>query len=272
MERKRTHGENVLPSIDSSETRRLKEEFLGGIEELDDLRLGTDVNVWMPPEVEDNISRMGGVRTVPYDEKKEKMTANDCNSLKRMCTLFPRSCYLGGKQSGRVAACRDAWPVIPYDGIIKSIRSMDTLDEYMKDGSWGLFFNREVYEYLMEGIELLGILDEGECLVDAVVDVFTKRIPEFEMEMSMGDLLKILRSNKVIIHELYLDILQLVYDYYYNYISWRSGMMPKGHGQRSKDQIREHVLSVFLGFLELFTLGNEITRELQKNHDFYGEY
>ena len=92
MESKRTPG--VLPSIDSSETRRIKEEFLGGIKELDELRLGTDVKVWMPPEVEDNISRMGGVRTVPYDEKKEKMTANDCNSLKQVCTLFPRSCYL----------------------------------------------------------------------------------------------------------------------------------------------------------------------------------
>ena len=53
MESKRTPG--VLPSIDSSETRRIKEEFLGGIKELDELRLGTDVKVWMPPEVEDNI-------------------------------------------------------------------------------------------------------------------------------------------------------------------------------------------------------------------------
>ena len=110
---------------DSSNTRRLKEHFLTGIQEetqssnlepepqpepanevvanevAEEFPLGSRVQEWMPEEIEDVFYKFI-VGTSDYP------TIEDCIRLKEYCQLFPRTCYLNKKfLKEKVHVCRE---------------------------------------------------------------------------------------------------------------------------------------------------------------------
>ena len=113
-------GEPRSDTSDSSNTRRLKEHFLTGIEEdthssnfepepepanevvaNEEFPLGTGAEHWLPEETEKELynSIVG---------KSDYPTIEDCIRLKEYCVLFPKTCYLNKKfLEEKVHVCRE---------------------------------------------------------------------------------------------------------------------------------------------------------------------
>ena len=100
---------------DSSNTRRLKEHFLTGIQEethssnfepakelvANEVASNEEELPWMPEEIEDVLYKFI-VGTSDYP------TIEDCKRLKEYCQLFPRTCYLNETfLKEKVHVCRD---------------------------------------------------------------------------------------------------------------------------------------------------------------------
>jgi len=102
-------GEPISDTSDTSNTRRLKEHFLTGIEEdthssnfepepepanevaaNEEFPLGTGAEHWLPEETEKELyNSIVGTSDYP--------TIEDCIRLKEYCVLFPKTCYLNKK-------------------------------------------------------------------------------------------------------------------------------------------------------------------------------
>ena len=114
-------GEPRSDTSDSSNTRRLKEHFLTGIEEdthssnfepepepepepedeLIEFPLGTGAEHWLPEETEKELyNSIVGTSDYP--------TIEDCIRLKEYCVLFPKTCYLNKEfLEEKVHVCRE---------------------------------------------------------------------------------------------------------------------------------------------------------------------
>jgi len=115
-------GEPISDTSDSSNTRRLKEHFLTGIEEdthssnfepepepepanevaaNEEFPLGTGAEHWLPEETEKELyNSIVGTNHYP--------TIEDCRRLKEYCVLFPKTCYLNKKfLEEKVHVCRE---------------------------------------------------------------------------------------------------------------------------------------------------------------------
>ena len=113
-------GEPISDTRDSSNTRRLKEHFLTGIEEdthssnfepepepanevvaNEEFQFGTRVQKWMPEEIEQLIFKfLVGSNDYP--------TIEDCIRLKEYCELFPKTCYLNKEfLEEKIHVCRE---------------------------------------------------------------------------------------------------------------------------------------------------------------------
>ena len=96
-------------SSDSSGTMRLKRDFLEGIEELEELPLGSRAVSWLPEDVESRLyDKIVNERNDWYNHPYNKFFIKECSGLKEYCQLFPRTCYLNETfLKEKVHVCRD---------------------------------------------------------------------------------------------------------------------------------------------------------------------
>ncbi len=148
-------GEPISDSSDSSNTRRLKEHFLTGIEEdthssnfepaNEEFPLGTGAQDWLPEETEKELyNSIVGTSHYP--------TIEDCIRLKEYCVLFPKTCYLNKKfLEEKVHVCRE---VVKTNNDINSFFS-SKIKKYRLGNEKPPYFYAEWQEVLEDVLKMI---------------------------------------------------------------------------------------------------------------------
>ena len=266
-------------SSDSSGTMRLKRDFLEGIEELEELPLGSRAVSWLPEDVESRLyDKIVNERNDWYNHPYNEFFIPECSRLKEFCQLFPRTCYFNPEVFRRVKICQH----IPYKCIREAVVSIQNLDRYINVRSWNYFFERELYEYLTNGLEILGrsnILDDS--IIESCDNIFMKEFPNYEMDMPLRDFFMMLNQYIIVnqnIHRLsyiFLEILELIFKKYQP-LAWTQRTTiykieaeAKEHAKEKEKQLKIKIKEKFCGLMELFTLGNRVTNEMRVDIALY---
>ena len=254
-------------SSDSSGTMRLKRDFLEGIEELEELPLGSRAVSWLPEDVESRLyDKIVNERNDWYNHPYNEFFIPECSRLKEFCQLFPRTCYFNPEIFRRVKICQH----IPYRCIQETVLSIRNLDRYVNDRRWNYFFERELYEYLTNGLKILGtpnILDNS--IIEACDNIFMKEFPNYKLEMPLRDFFTMLNQNIHILSNVFLEILELTFEKYYSIFFTHSTVVYRDQNINQEKIIKSKVRMGFCGLMELFTLGNRVTNEMRVDIALY---
>ena len=254
-------------SSDSSGTMRLKRDFLEGIEELQELPLGSRAAGWIPDEIERILyNKIVNEREGWYNHPYHEFFIPECSRLKEFCQLFPRTCYFNPEIFRRVKICQH----IPYRCIQETVLSIRNLDRYVNDRRWNYFFERELYEYLTNGLKILGtpnILDNS--IIEACDNIFMKEFPNYKLEMPLRDFFTMLNQNIHILSNVFLEILELTFEKYYSIFFTHSMVVYRDQNINQDKIIKSKVRMGFCGLMELFTLGNRVTNEMRVDIALY---
>ena len=237
--------------------------------EPEEFPLGTRAEEWLPIDIENRLYKeIVGENEEWINNPHGKFYTKECSRLKEYCELFPKICYFNPEYLEKVKICQH----IPYTCIRDSIRSIRTLDRYLNNRRWNYFFEREFYEYLSNGINIMRISSYlDDFFIEACDEIFSLNIQDYELDMSLRDFFTLLnqKSNSEL-SNIFLEILELSLEKYeprYRMLPFQVIRGLDNEQQHIQRQIRlkSIIREGFCRLMELFTLGNRITNQMRED-------
>ena len=259
------------PSSDSLETIRLKRDFLEGIEE--EFPLGTRAEEWLPTDIEHRLyTEIVDEREDWYKHPYNKFYTKECSGLKEFCELFPKICYFNPDYLEKVRICQH----IPYICIRDTIRSIRTVNRYLNNRKWNTFFERELDEYLRNGVSMKRIYSYlDDVFVTTCDKVFILHIPNYRLDMPLREFFTMLnQKSNAELSDIFLDILEISLEifspkYLRMPFQMNRSLNPEQMNIQRRMTLKSIVQSDFCKFIKLFAIGNKTTNDMRVNDDTY---